>query len=184
MRALRLAPVLLATLVACATTEVEPELVESSRFVAADGSYSLELPLGWKRAEQALTLEGWEHQSITFNAGPVLAGEEGGVDPSAPELLTAMRDQLLAQPGIDLIECRAATLDGLPGFRMQYRETTGETPDAAPHVEVVVYGAVEGPMLYAFSLESRDPATFARDQAVFESLVASFRHADPPPSTR
>jgi len=168
--------VFFASLVACASAGVEHETIESPHYTAADGSYSLELPLGWRRADNALTFDGPDHQTITFNAGAVLDEETRAIDASAPDLLVAMRDSLEAQPGIELIDCDAATLDGLSGFRMHFRPALedGQAADAL-RAEVVIYGAIEGTTLFALSLESRDPATRARDLDVFERLVASFR---------
>jgi hypothetical protein len=170
---------LLALLAACSSTGVEHETVASPHFTAADGAYTLELPLGWRQAENALTFEGPDHQTITFNSGPVLDTNEGvPIDASAPDLLTAMRDSLEAQPGIELLECRTTTLDGLSGFRMHFRPLSDEgAPAEAQRAEVVIYCAIEGATLYALSLESRDPATRVRDLEVFERLVASFRRA-------
>jgi hypothetical protein len=164
---------------ACRATVIEPVPVEDPRFVAEDGSYSLELPLGWQRAEQTLTHDGWDRQAITFNAGAVLAADETrAIDASAPELLTAMQEQLEAQPGIELVECRSATFDDLPGFRLHFRKAQegddgAETP--GERTEVVIYCAIEGARLYALSLESRSPETFERDVGVLERMVASFR---------
>ena len=170
----------------CTATEVEPELVESPIFVAEDGSFSLELPVGWMRSEHTLSHDGWDRQVIAFNAGPVLEAKDGQtIDASAPELLMAMQDYLAAQPGIEFIECRAATLDGLPGFRMHFRnppsvEGNGGSGSAAA-AEVVMYCAILGETLFAFSLEGRSPDSFARDLDVLEKMVASFRHRLPAP---
>lgn len=177
---------LLAALVpACSATEIEWERVEDPRFVAEDGSYSLELPLGWVRSEHALTRDGWELQVISFNAGPVLEPVDGApIDLAAPELLVALQDQLAVQPGVQVIECRSATLDALPGFRMHFTLEASSRPQAGPRAttgstETVLYGAVEGVTLYAFSFESRSPGSFARDLEVFERLVASFERREP-----
>lgn len=165
---------------ACSATEVEWERIEDPRFVAEDGSYSLELPLGWVRAENSLTRDGWKAQVISFNAGPVLETEDGSaIDATAPELIVALQEQLSAQPGVEVIDCRSVTLDALPGFRMHFT-TQGpveseEDPAVAEGTTVMVlYGAVEGVTLYAFSFESRRPETFERDLVDFERLVASF----------
>src|SRR5688572_24415658 len=78
---------------ACASTEVEWERIEDTRFIAEDGSFALELPRGWARSERALTHDGWEHQTITFNAGAVFEpGVSRPTDASSPELLAAMQD--------------------------------------------------------------------------------------------
>jgi len=178
MRFLVLAGLLLAVLVpACASTALEWERIEDPHFVAADGSFTLELPLGWARTEQALTHDGWEHQTITFNSGAVLAPDEGqAIDAASPELLAAMQDELSAQPGIELVEVRPARLDGLAGFRMHFRRVPVEGAEAsAPGQQAVLYAAIDGVTLYAFSLECTDPATFARDLEAFELMVASFR---------
>ena len=53
----------------------------------------------------------------------------------------------------------------------------------AGRTELVLYGAVAGATLYAFSFESRSPATFARDLEVFERLVASFARLEPAQGT-
>ncbi|HEX6881971.1 MAG TPA: hypothetical protein VF530_01245 [Planctomycetota bacterium] len=177
MRPLVLAGALLVSLApACASTELEWERIEDPHFLAADGSYTLELPLGWARTEQALTHDGWEHQTITFNAGAVLAPAEGqAIDAASPELLAAMQDELSAQPGIELVEVRPARLDGLSGFRMHFRRLPLEEGGEAPPQQAVLYAAIDGVTLYAFSLECSDPATFGRDLQAFELMVASFR---------
>lgn len=172
---------------ACTATEIEWERIEDPLFVAEDGSYSLELPLGWVRAEHSLTRDGWEAQVISFNAGPVLETEDGSaIDPAAPELLVALQDELSAQPGVEVIECRSVTLDALPGFRMHFTQqgplaSEEDTGTLEGSTEMVLYGAVEGVTLYAFSFENRRPATFARDLEVFERLVASFDRLEPAP---
>jgi hypothetical protein len=177
-------PALLALLtLACSATEIEWERVEDPRFVAEDGSYSLELPLGWVRSEHSLTRDGWELQVISFNAGPVLAPADGtAIDLAAPELLVALQDELAAQSGVRVIECRPATLGSLLGFRMHFTQEVSVDPVADPgspvgSAEIVIYGAVEGATLYAFSFENRSPASFTRDLEVFERLVASFERA-------
>jgi hypothetical protein len=178
---------------ACHATQVETATIEDAHFLAEDGSYELELPLGWQRSEHALTHDGWEQQTITFNSGAVLGQEGNPIDASAPQLLAAMQDQLEAQPGIELIECRAVVLDGLSGFRMHFRqaeeadetgteaaESSGTDPNIADSstadssTEVVIYCAIDGQTLYAFSLESKNPATLARDLEALERLVMSF----------
>jgi hypothetical protein len=178
-----LAPLLALAALACASTEVDWERVEEARFVSEDGSFTLELPLGWARSEHALTREGWERQTITFNAGAVLEPTEGlPIDASAPELLEVMREQLAGQPGIELVECRAARLDGLAAFRMHFRRSAEEDAPPSP-AQAVLYGAVDGVTLYAFSLESGDAASFAQDLEAFELMVASFHRvggASPP----
>jgi hypothetical protein len=177
VRPLLLAGALLATLApACASAELEWERIEDPHFVAVDGSFSLELPLGWARTEQALTHDGWEHQTITFNSGAVLAPAEGqAIDAASPELLAAMQDELSTQPGIELVDVRPARLDGLAAFRMHFRRVALEEGAEAPPQQAVLYAAIDGVTLYAFSLESSDPATFGRDLAAFELMVASFR---------
>ena len=159
---------------ACASTEVEWERIEDARFTAEDGTFALELPLGWVRSERALTHDGWEHQTITFNAGAVFEpGVARPADASSPQLLAAMQDELAAQPGIELVELRPATIDGLPAFRMHFRRLA---EDGAPSgAQAVLYGAIDGEMLYAFSLESASAETFPRDLEALEQMVASFR---------
>ncbi len=170
---------------ACSATEIEWERVEDPRFVAEDGSYALELPLGWVRSEHSLTREGWEAQLISFNAGPVLEAANGtAIDLAAPQLLVALQDELAAQPGVEVIDCRPVTLDALPGFRMHFFQEAPPDLEADPgtpadSTEMVLYGAVEGVTLYAFSFESRSPVTLARDLEVFERLVASFERLEP-----
>jgi hypothetical protein len=183
------APALLALLaLACSAPEAEWQPVEESHFVAEDGSYSLELPQGWMRSGNALTRDGWEAQAISFNSGPVL-DTTAGIDPSAPDLLLAMQDELASQPGVRVRECRPATLGGLPGFRMHFAQDSAPAPGTDPGApgrttEVVLYGAVEGDTLYAFSLENRSAASFARDVEAFELLVASFERSRPAQPTR
>lgn len=177
MRSSPLVAAFLALAVACASTEVDWERIQDARFVSEDGTFALELPLGWARSERALTHDGWEHQTITFNAGAVFEpGVSRPVDASSPELLAAMQDQLATQPGIELVECRAARLDGLAAFRMHFRRVAeeGEEAPAAP-AQAVLYGAIDGETLYAFSLESACAETFPRDLETFELMVASFR---------
>ena len=96
-----------------------------------------------------------------------------------PELIVALQEQLSAQPGVEVIDCRSVTLDALPGFRMHFTtqgpvESEEDPAVAEGTTEMVLYGAVEGVTLYAFSLESRRPETFERDLVDFERLVASF----------
>lgn len=166
----------LALLAACGTTEVEPERVETPHHVSADGSYALELPLGWIRDGNALTREGFEAQTITFNAGPVLEdAAPGSVDVGAPELLQAMREQLETQPGVSVLACLPATFDGLAGFRLHFRQGT---PEAAR--EHLICGAVAGQTLFAFSYEAAAGAPFAHDLEAFERMVASFDHRPQP----
>lgn len=182
MRSLLLVASVLALAAACASTEVEWERIEDTRFTAEDGSFALELPLGWARSERALTHDGWEHQTITFNAGAVFEpGVARPADASSPELLAAMQDELAAQPGIELVELRPATLDGLAAFRMHFRRVA---EDGAPAgAQAVLYGAIDGETLYAFSLESASAATFPRDLEAFELMVASFRRLGVAPAT-
>lgn len=183
---MRAHPLLAFLVLACSATELEWERVEDPLFVAEDGSYSLDLPLGWIRSEHALTRDGWELQVISFNAGPVLGAMEGmegtAIDLSSPELLVALQEGLAAKPGARVIECRPATLDALPGFRMHFTQAALADPEdpesPALDVEIVLYGAVEGVTLYAFSFENRRPASFARDLEVFERLVASFERLE------
>jgi hypothetical protein len=171
---------------ACASTEVEWERIEDARFTAEDGTFALELPLGWVRSERALTHDGWEHQTITFNAGAVFEpGVSRPADASSPELLAAMQDELAAQPGIELVELRPATLDGLPAFRMHFRRVAedGAPAESQAEAQAVLYGAIDGETLYAFSLESASAETFPRDLEAFEQMVASFRRLGVAPAT-
>jgi len=178
----------LSILSGCASTttiEAEPfEPVSEARFVAEDGSFSLELPAGWRRSGQMITREGPEQQAITFNAGDVLDPGAPAVDPNAPELLQALEDTLSSQPGVKVIELGAATLDGLPGFRMHFTQEQPVDPAApagtAPaKSEALIYSAIDGTTLYALSYEAADAARYALDLAAFEHLVASFRHGAP-----
>ncbi len=177
---------------ACASTSVETEWerVETSHFVSEDGAFTLELPHGWLRSGRVLARDPTGPQAISFNAGPVLTGEEAlAIDASAPELMQAMREQLAAQPGLEVLECTAVTLDGLPGFRAHFlRDEEDEATDedvAAPARTVkhehLLYSAIDGEMLYAFALEATAGAEFANDLAEFEAMVASFRrlHTNP-----
>jgi hypothetical protein len=182
-----LAILALALLAACAARELEPELVERPHFVSEDGSYALELPLGWRRDGNALTRDGWEFQTITFNAGPVLADSDPqAVDASAPELLQAMREQLESQPGVTVLACLPATFDGLAGFRLHFRRSEPPAPDAPPEVEpappreMLICGAISGQTLFAFSYEAEAGADFGRDLDAFERMLASFDHLTPP----
>jgi hypothetical protein len=161
---------------ACASTAVDFERISDPRFVAEDGSFTLELPVGWSRHERALTRDGWQHQTITFNSGAVLEPAEGRpIDASAPELLSAMQDELAHQPGIELLECRAAQLDSLSAFRMHFRRLPEDGAPAGPAQQAVLYAAIDGRTLYALSLENARAETFADDLADFERMVASFR---------
>jgi hypothetical protein len=165
--------------VGCAAREVEPERVESPHFVSADGSYALELPLGWIRDGNALTREGFEAQAITFNAGPVLGDSDPkAVDASAPELLQAMREQLEAQPGVTVLACLPATFDGLAGFRLHFREAPPGTEEQAAR-EHLICGAIAGETLFAFSYEAAAGAPFQRDLDTFEHMLASFDSLQP-----
>jgi hypothetical protein len=181
MSSLRPASALLSILaVSCASTEVDYERIVDPHFTAEDGSYTLELPLGWARSDHALTHDGWELQTITFNSGPVLdVGGGTPIDAAAPGFLAAMQEELSEQPGIELLEVRPATLDGLAGFRMHFRRLPEEEDEPSP-AQAVLYAAVENTMLYAFSLECTTPAAFPRDLEAFELLVASFRRRVPP----
>jgi hypothetical protein len=70
------------------SVEVEWEEVDSPHYVSEDGRFALELPLGWLRSGRVLARAPKGEHSITFNAGPVLMGEEAlGVDASAPQLM-------------------------------------------------------------------------------------------------
>ena len=168
-------------LLACtSTTTIEQwEPVGATRFVAEDGSFSLELPEGWQRSGQLLTRDGAELQAITFNAGDVMDPSQA-LDPSSPELLQAMKDTLASQPGVEVLELGAATLDGLAGFRMHFTQEPPADPAAPqavppPKREALLYAAIDGSTLYALSYEAADGVRFALDLAVFERLVASFR---------
>lgn len=157
---------------ACATTKVEPDRVEEPLFVAEDGSYRLDLPLGWLRDGHALTRDG--NQTITFNAGPVLANA-GAIDASAPGLFLAMRHELEAQPGVTVLDCGPATFGGVPGFRMHLRTEPAAGGDAAAGTrETLICGAVAGEVLFAFAYEAAPGEAFGRDLPVFERMVASF----------
>src|SRR6185503_15968318 len=115
---------------------------------------------------------------ISFNAGPVLAGEAAlAVNAAAPELVQALSEQLAAQPGVQVLDCRAATLDGLPGFRAHFMrdEPADEGSKTPVKSEHLLYSAIDGEMLYAFALENAAGADFAHDLPEFEALVASFR---------
>lgn len=178
----RLALLALALAPACAAREVEPERVESPHYVSADGSWTLELPLGWLRDGNALTREDFAAQSITFNAGPVLDDSDPkAVDASAPELLQAMREQLEAQPGVTVLACLPATFDGLAGFRLHFREAlpsaAGEEPASREHL---ICGAIAGETLFAFAYEAQAGAPFQRDLEAFERMLASFDHRPSP----
>lgn len=172
-----LAPVSLASL-ACGATVVEPDRVETPLFVAPDGSYRLELPLGWLRDGNSLTLEGQDQPTIAFNAGPVLSGiDPQAIDASAPELIVAMEHELAAQPGVRVIDCRSIILGGLPAFRIHFlRADPGDTSEPR---EILLCGAVSGDTLFAFSYEAPPGEAFTRELATFERLVASFQPLEP-----
>lgn len=189
--ALAAAP-LLATLFllgACAATTEESQWdpLASTTYVAADGSYRLELPEGWLRSGQTLTREGPERQTITFNAGAVLPEGAVPIDAAArPYLLQALQDELAAQPGTRVLALGDATLDELPGFRMHFVQAV-PAPEAeadagaaaGPEREILIYAAVAGSTLYALAYEAEPGATFAQDLPAFEALVASFRRTPP-----
>jgi len=165
------------------------EPVAEARFVAEDGSFSLELPTGWRRSGQMITRDGPELHTITFNAGDVMDPSAEAIDPSSPELLQAMEDTLAAQPGVKVLELGTATLDGLAGFRMHFTQEPPVDPAAPPAAagaeapakrEALLYAAIDGTTLYALSYEAADGVRFALDLAVFERLVASFRRGTPP----
>lgn len=159
---------------ACNATVVERDRVETPLFVAPDGSYRLELPLGWLRDGNALTLDGRDQPTIAFNAGPVLAGADPqAIDASAPELIIAMEDELATQPGVRVIDCRSVTLGGLPAFRMHFLRTDPEAADDGQR-ELLICGAISGETLFAFSYEAPAGEAFARELEIFERLVASF----------
>jgi len=173
---------------ACAgqTVETEWERIDSPRFLSPDGAWELELPVGWVRSGGVLSRVPDGDHLISFNAGPVLEGEQAlAVDPSAPELVQALHDQLASQPGIEVLECTAGRIDGLPAFRAHFVQAP--SPEAAEEGAVkrehLLYSAIDGEMLYAFALEAPAGAGFARDLPEFERLVASFRRlpARPPP---
>lgn len=156
---------------ACAGTKVEPDRVETPLFVAEDGSYRIDLPLGWLRDGNSLTRDG--EQTITFNSGPVLAGA-GAIDASAPDLFLAMRHELEVQPGVTVLDCGPATFDGVPGFRMHFRTAPSEESAGAVPRETLICGAVAGEVLFAFGFEAPVGEAFERDLPVFERMVASF----------
>ena len=184
---LALAGLVLALGAACASQSVETEWerVESPHYVAEDGSFALELPVGWMRSGGVLARDPDGAHAISFNAGPVLTGEDAiAVDASAPELVQAVSEQLAAQPGVRVLDCRAAALDGASGFRVHFvREpepeagAEAEADDAPPlpRSEHLLYSVIDGEMLYAFSLEAPAGEEFALDVPEFEELVASFR---------
>lgn len=168
-------------LAACAAPEVETEWepVESpSHFTSEDGAFTLELPQGWLRSGHVLARTPEGASVITFNAGPVLSGEDAlAVEAGAPELIQAMSEQLATLPGVRVLTCEPVTLDGLAGFRAHYLLGGPLEADSEELVERehLLYGAIEGEMLYAFSLASPVGAEFGADMPDFESLVASFR---------
>jgi hypothetical protein len=168
-------------LAGCASSAVDSsyELVETADFLSDDGSFRLELPLGWRRVDHALTLEGWDRQTITFNAGDVLDAEAGAIDASAPALQTAVREQLASQAGVTVHRVESVKLDGLDALRLHFTRTLDEDGQPTDPCEVLLFSAVSGTHLFALSLESRDPTTRPRDFAVFERLVTSFRRTDP-----
>jgi hypothetical protein len=170
---------------ACASQSVETEWerIDSASYVSEDRAFTLELPLGWMRSGTVLAREPAGVHAISFNAGPVLAGEDAlAVDASAPELAQALGEQLAAQPGVTVIDCRGVTLDGLPGFRAHFtQELPPDDSGALLQSEHLLYSAIDGEMLYAFALEAPAGADFARDLAAFEGLVASFRRLPPRP---
>lgn len=173
-----LACFVLALAAACAGPSVETEWqrVETPHFVSADERFSLELPLGWVRSGGVLARDPDGQHSISFNAGPVLSGEDAlAVDASAPELLQAMSEQIAAQPGVELFDCRAVKLDGLPAFRAHFAHEPADGSAPSGRREHLLYGAIDGEMLYAFALEAPAGADFARDLPEFEDMVASFR---------
>lgn len=170
----------LAGLAACASQAVETEWepADGARFVSEDGAFALELPRGWLRSGHVLAREPDGVRVISFNAGPVLGGEAAqAVEASAPELIQAMSDQLATLPGVRVLECRPVTLDGLAGFRAHFlrSDPVAEGSDERVEREHLLYGAIEGEMLYAFALEAPLGLDFAEDLADFERLVASFR---------
>jgi hypothetical protein len=161
--------------------EIEWEPVVSPSYVSEDGDFSLRLPVGWLRSGGVLARDPEGLHAISFNAGPVLNDEEArSIDASAPELVQAVHDQLAAQPGVEVLDCRAATLDGIPGFRAHFvQEDAPEGARSPAKREHLLYSAIDGEMLYAFALETPAGADFARDLPEFEELVASFRRLDP-----
>jgi hypothetical protein len=176
--ALRLAGTILCMLsAACAGSGSRGDWkpVEDARFVAQDGTFSLELPLGWLRAGQVLMRDPEGPEVITFNAGPVLAESTVAIDASAPELMLAMRDELEARPWVRVLDCRAVTIGELPGFRIHYQQRWDPEGEAAAPHEQLIYGAIDGETLFAFSLEAPADAGFALDLETFERMVTSFR---------
>lgn len=184
-RALLIASWVVSTLAAlgCSATKVEPDRIETPLFLAEDGSYRLRLPVGWWRDGNTLTRD--REQSISFNAGPVLAEmQQNGIDPNDPRLYAALLHELEGQPGIQVVQCAAATFDGLPGFRMHFRTAPGqgEGQSEAPS-ETLICGAIAGEVLFAFAYEASSGPAFGRDLETFERLVASFEYLSDRPGS-
>jgi len=173
----RLVALLVALLgaVACQSTRVERDRVDQPEYTAPDGSYRLALPLGWWRDGNTLTAPDGD-QTIAFNAGPVLAGvDPRAVDAGTPELIAAMEAELAAQPGVRVVDCSAARVGGLPGFRMHFVRATD-----SDEREQLIVGAISGATLFAFSYEAASGAAFAAQTSTFEGLVESFEPFPPP----
>src|SRR5258706_15622075 len=98
----RLLAALLLASASCVGVESDGgQRVENPTFVAEDGAYRLELPLGWKRSGQALTRDGWEQQTISFNAGRVKEPDDGqAIDASAPGFFQAPEQELTPPTGL------------------------------------------------------------------------------------
>lgn len=180
---------LLATASCAGVDSGSTQRVETPTFVSEDGSYRLELPLGWKRSGQALTRDGWEQQTISFNAGRVKEPDDGqAIDASAPGFFQALEEELRTQTGVEVLECGPQQLDGLEGFRMHFMRGAQPAGDAGRAAdskrEYLTCGVLADDMLFVFSYEAPAGDSFARDLPTFERMVQSFRHSAPPPGTR
>ena len=179
----------------CAATHVgDAESGAAPIYVSEDGSYRLELPQGWKRSGQTLTRDGWEQQTISFNAGRVAQDGDRPIDASAPGFFQALQEELTSQTGVEVVECGPTEIDGVAGFRMHFLrpealpdesdEKQSSAGGNAPQREYLTYGVLADGMLFVFSYEAPAGDGFARDLAVFERMVRSFQRSPTPPGAK
>jgi hypothetical protein len=184
----RLLPILLLVMLACAPPKVW-ERVEVAGQRTLDGSFTVDLPIGWVRAlgyaqSLVITKDGTPIQEITISCLPqekafpatkrTLPGDALPSDVAAQHLA-----ELRSNPGLanmTVSENAPATVAGEAGFKLhvEWRNAQGARYDG------LIYGVLIRGKLLTLTYMALHLNFFPRDLPEFEKVLASCRPAAAP----
>ena len=166
---------LFSLLSACISFQVEWERVESTQFTSDDGSFHVELPVGWGRAGALLTKDGTGLQRIWILR---LSEETLELIPSAEQLAASLAES----PACSNVESTHVSVAGRPATELSFAGPVWPPLLFFDALDGLSPQELQSHRLYWFTVGEQEfvlgysavPFYFERDLPVFERLVASF----------